>query len=99
MFANRTQFRTGDPGEVMNKTSSLSLRSNAVPVWNTVRISQIVGRLRVSGEAVPDTEPAPISTLCHAQIIPTATNSLDPEMQGVDLAHNTLVCLDIAVYC
>lgn len=36
----------------MNKASCLSLLSNAVLVWNTVRIAEIVSRLRASGEEI-----------------------------------------------
>jgi hypothetical protein len=38
----------------MNKASCLSLLSNAVLVWNTVRIAEIVDRLRASGEEILD---------------------------------------------
>jgi len=37
------EFRTGDYEEIMNKTSCLSLLSNAVLVCNTIKISNIVG--------------------------------------------------------
>ena len=36
-FANRGEFRSGDAEEIMNKASCLSLLSNAVLVWNTLR--------------------------------------------------------------
>ena len=51
-FANRGEFRTEDLDEILNKASCLSLLSNAVLVWNTVHISQIVDRLRTSGQEV-----------------------------------------------
>lgn len=89
-FANRGEFRTGDLDEIMNKASCLSLLSNAVLVWNTVRIGQIVDRLRASGEEVLDTDLARVSPLCRPHIIPTGTYSFDQEMPGVDMAHNTL---------
>jgi TnpA family transposase len=44
-FANRGEFRTGDYEEIMNKASCLSLLSNAVLVWNTIKIGNIVGQL------------------------------------------------------
>ncbi len=74
----------------MNKASCLSLLSNAVLVWNTVRIGQIVERLRASGEEILDADLARISPLCHAHIIPNGTYSFDRDIAGVDLAHNTL---------
>jgi len=43
-FANRGEFRTGDYEEIMNKASCLSLLSNAVLVWNTIKIGNIVGQ-------------------------------------------------------
>ncbi len=64
--------------------------SNAVLVWNTVRIGQIFERLRASGEESLDTDLARISPLCHAHIIPNATYSFDRDIVGVDPAHNTL---------
>jgi TnpA family transposase len=89
-FANRGEFRTGDLDEIMNKASCLSPLSNAVLVWNTVWIAEIVNRLRASGEEILDSDLARVSPLCRAHIIPTVTYSFDPEMPGVDLAHNTL---------
>jgi hypothetical protein len=35
------EFRTGDYEEMMNKASCLSLLSNAVLVWNTMRIGEL----------------------------------------------------------
>jgi hypothetical protein len=46
-------FRTGEVDELMNKVSALSLRSNAVLVWNTIRIAEIIVSLEgTSGQAV-----------------------------------------------
>jgi len=36
-FANQGTFRVGDRDEIMNKVTALSLLSNAVLVWNSVR--------------------------------------------------------------
>ena len=57
-FANQGEFRTGDYEGIMNKASCLSLLSNAVLVWNTVRMGDIAARLRAAGESVPDENPA-----------------------------------------
>ena len=89
-FANRGEFRTGDLDEILNKANSLSLLSNAVLVSNTVHIGQIVGRLRTSGEEVLKADPARVSPLPHAQIIPNGTYNFDGSIAGVDLAYNTL---------
>ena len=73
-FANQGAFRSGDYEEIMNKVSALSVLSNAVLVWNTVRIADIVKRLEVSsGQAVTRDELARISPLLHAHVIPSGT--------------------------
>src|SRR5437764_1461456 len=41
-FANQEEFRTGDYEELMNKSGCLILLSNAVLVWNTVRMGEVV---------------------------------------------------------
>ena len=47
----------------MNKASCLSLVSNAIFYWNTVKISEIVDRLRAQGEDVSDEDLSHISLL------------------------------------
>ena len=89
-FANPGEFRTGDLDEIMNKASCLSLLSNAVLVWNTVRISEIVERLRAAGEQILDADVARVSPLCYAHIIPNGTYHFEGEIQGDNPPHNTL---------
>jgi TnpA family transposase len=89
-FANRGEFRTGDLDEILNKASCLSLLSNAVLVWNTVHISQIVDRLRTSGQEVMEADLSRVSPLCHAHIIPNGTYNFEGGIAGVNLAYNTL---------
>lgn len=89
-FANHGEFRTGDLDEMMNKASCLSLLSNAVLVWNTVRIAEIVEHLRTAGEEILDSDLARVSPLVRTHIIPTGTYSFEPEMSGVTSAHKTL---------
>ena len=72
-FANRGEFRTGDYEEIMNKASCLSLLSNAVLVWNTTEMAQIVERLRSSGEEIESTDLAKISPMAFHHIIPNGT--------------------------
>jgi hypothetical protein len=55
-FANRGEFRSRDAEEIMNKASSLSLLSNAVLVWNTLRITEIVNQLRAASHTIADQE-------------------------------------------
>jgi integrase len=81
---------TGDLEEIMNKASCLSLLSNTVLVWNTVRISEIVERLRAAGEQILDTDLARVSPLCYAHIIPNGTYNFEGAIQGGNPAHNTL---------
>lgn len=52
----------------MNKASALSLLSNAVLVWNTMRISSIVAKLDAR-----DADLARVSPLAHAHVIPSGT--------------------------
>jgi TnpA family transposase len=84
-FANRGEFRTGDYEEIMNKASclslSLSLLSNAVLVWNTIKIGNIVGQLRAAGEQIDDADLSRVSPLAHRHVIPNDTYFLN---QAVD---------------
>ena len=70
-FANRGEFRDGDLNEIMNKTSCLSLLSNAAVVWNTARMQKIVDQLRGSNQMVRDEDLARIWPLLHEHILPT----------------------------
>jgi TnpA family transposase len=53
-FANRGEFRSGDAEEIMNKASCLSLLSNAVLLWNTLRIAEILNQLRAAGHEIAE---------------------------------------------
>jgi len=72
-FHNQGAFRTGDHEESMNKVSALALLSNAVLLWNTVRITEIVASIEASGQAVRPEHLARISPLAHAHVIPSGT--------------------------
>ena len=72
-FANQGIFRIGDYEEIMNKVSCLSLLSNAVLVWNTVRIADIETRLRAAGESIASEDLARVSPLAHGHVIPNGT--------------------------
>ena len=63
-FANQGEFTTGDYEEIMNKASCLSLVSNAILYWNTVKIDNIVTNLRLQGEDIDD------ETLSHISLLP-----------------------------
>src|SRR3954464_13516550 len=87
-FANQGEFRTGDYEEIMNKASCLSLLSNAVLVWNTARMGEIVARLRAAGESVSDEDMGRISPLAHSHVIPNGTYVFDHSRRGY-MAPNT----------
>jgi TnpA family transposase len=73
-FANQGAFRSGDYEEIMNKVSALSVLSNAVLVWNTVRFAEIVKGLESTTGAPVDREQiARISPLAHKHVIPSGT--------------------------
>jgi TnpA family transposase len=72
-FANQGAFRSGDYEEIMNKVSALSVLSNAVLVWNTVRIGEIVHQLEARGDVVGRGDLARVSPLAHAHVIPSGT--------------------------
>src|SRR5271166_2011184 len=77
MLSNRGEFRTGDYEEIMNKASCLSLLSNAVLVWNTIKIGNIVGQLRAAGEQIDDADLSRVSPLAHRHVIPNGTYFLN----------------------
>ena len=50
--------------EIVNKASCLSLVSNAILYWNTIKIAETVGRLRTQGEDISD------EMLSHVSLLP-----------------------------
>jgi TnpA family transposase len=81
-FANRGEFRSGDAEEIMNKASCLSLLSNAVLVWNTLRITEIVNQLRAAGHAIADQDLARVSPLMHGHVIRNGTYRFGDEEES-----------------
>jgi len=62
----------------MNKASCLSLVSNAVLYWNTVKISEIIDELRRNDKQIIDDEKlSHISLLAHKHVIPMGTYFAD----------------------
>lgn len=51
-FVNQGIFKTNDYEEIMNKASCLSLISNAILLWNTHHIQNIVDKLRKEGHGL-----------------------------------------------
>jgi len=76
-FADQGEFTTGDYEEIMNKASCLSLVSNAVLYWNTIKIQEIVDDLRRQGEEIQDETLSHISLLPFKHIIPNGTYFID----------------------
>jgi TnpA family transposase len=72
-FANQGKFQTGDYEEIMNKASCLSLVSNVVLYWNTVRISEIIQQLEVCGKKIEKEWLFHISLLLFKHVIPMGT--------------------------
>ena len=72
-FANQGEFTTGDYEEIMNKTSCLSLVSNAILYWNTLKITDIVDQLRAQREEVDPAPSVHISLLPFKHVVPNGT--------------------------
>jgi beta-phosphoglucomutase-like phosphatase (HAD superfamily) len=80
------EFRTGDYEEIIDKASCLSLLSNAMLVWNTVRMREIAVRLRAPGETISDDDLARISPPAFAHVIPNGTHVFDRHRRDFDMA-------------
>jgi hypothetical protein len=74
----------------MNKASCLSLVSNGVLVWNTVRMGETLGRLRAAGETVSDEDLARVSPLAYAHVIPNGTYVFDHSRRRANIATTAL---------
>jgi TnpA family transposase len=72
-FADQGEFTTGDYEEIMNKASCLSLVSNAILYWNTIKINEIVESLRAQGEDIDKETLSHISLLPFRHVIPNGT--------------------------
>jgi hypothetical protein len=57
----------------MNKASCLSLVSNAILYWNTLKINDIVEALRAQGEEIDKETLAHISLLPFRHVVPNGT--------------------------
>lgn len=80
-FANQEEFTTADYEEIMNKSSCLSLVSNAILYWNTSRISATVDALREQGENIDDDVLKHISLLPYKHVLPNGTYFIDEEKE------------------
>ena len=64
-FADQGMFRSGDYYQMMNRASCLSVLSNAVLVYNTVRIGHVLERARTQGQEFSSEAIAHISPLAR----------------------------------
>ena len=76
-FANQGEFTTGDYEEIMNKASCLSLVSNAILYWNTIKINDIVENLRQQGEEIDNETLSHISHLPYKHVLPNGSYFID----------------------
>lgn len=76
-FANQGEFTTGDYEEIMNKASCLSLASNVILYWNTIKIINIVESLRQKNEDIDDETLSHISLLPFKHVLPNGTYFID----------------------
>ncbi len=72
-FANQGIFTTSDFEEIMNKASCLSLVSNSILYWNSVKIEKIINQLKSQGEEINDEVLAHISLLPYKHVLPQGT--------------------------
>ena len=72
-IGNQGFLTTGDPIEIANKVSALSLLSNAALYWNTVEISKVLTRLQNERHCFEKDMLARISLLPYHHILPNGT--------------------------
>lgn len=87
-FADQGMFRSGDYYQMMNRASCLSLLSNAVLVYNTLRIGQVLERAQARGQAFSAEAIAHVSPLARRHVIVNGTYDFSPA-QGA-FANNGL---------
>jgi hypothetical protein len=63
----------------MNKASCLSLVSNAVLYWNTLKINDIVEGLRNQGEIIDNEILSHISLLPYKHVLPNGTYFIEKD--------------------
>lgn len=78
-FANQGEFTTGDYEEIMNKASSLSLVSNAILMWNTIKIDEIIKSLEEQNIKVSKETLSHISLLPFKHVLPNGTYFIETE--------------------
>ena len=79
LFADQGEFATGDYVEIMNKASCLSLVSNAILYWNTIKIGETVDSLREQGENIDDDALSHVSLLPFKHVLPNGTYFIEDQ--------------------
>ncbi len=82
-FADQGEFTTGDYEEIMNKASCLSLVSNSILYWNTIKINDIVENLKSQGEEIDDKTLSHISLLPFKHVLPNGTYFIDESGRAI----------------
>jgi TnpA family transposase len=77
-FADQGMFRSGDYFQIMNRASCLSLLSNAVLVYNTLRMTRVLERTKAQGQEFTPEDIAHISPLACRHIIVNGTYDFSP---------------------
>jgi TnpA family transposase len=77
-FADQGMFRSGDYYQMMNRASCLSLLSNAVLVYNTLRIGQVLEKAKAQGREFSAEAIAHISPLMRRHVIVNGTYDFSP---------------------
>jgi TnpA family transposase len=72
-FADQGMFRSGDYYQMMNRASCLSLLSNAVLVYNTLRIGRVLEQAKDQGKAFNPEAIAHVSPLVRRHVIVNGT--------------------------
>jgi TnpA family transposase len=78
-FAEQGEFTVGNYEEIMNKASCLSLVSNAILMWNTIKIDGIIKQLEDQGEEISDEALSHISLLPYKHVLPNGTYFIDDD--------------------
>jgi TnpA family transposase len=72
-FADQGMFRSGDYYQMMNRASCLSLLSNAVLVYNTLRIARVLEYAKAQGQEFTPEAIAHVSPLAYRHVIVNGT--------------------------
>ena len=82
-FADQGMFRSGDYYQMMNRASCLSVLSNAVLVYNTLRIGRVLERAKAQGQEFTPEAVAHVSPLVRRHVIVNGTYDFSPAQGAV----------------